>query len=280
MNRDDQWEKPWHSIPITAMPVRPVGLQSAVGLVIEKQSGGGDVGKRLQAIRWKGEFRNMLYSVSKRRVDLEEKAELARAERIQSAARNWLKEQLQRGKLRVFRDGGPSELWVCESQFWRKVDRAGVFMQNSILDREGDRNGAYVLDAEALMALLGSGPAAYEVEDAGYVTAGAPTTSEPSRPATETATPNGPRRGRKKGSGTKDDDSSLRAMLDLLAGSKALTVSAAARMFVEKADLLEGNTETSKESWSDRLRHKFSAKFGTEPPSGKIWDDVRKAGGV
>jgi hypothetical protein len=120
MRWGDHWEKPWHSIPITAIPAEPTALLSAVALVIEKRPGADDAGDRSSAISCRGEFINMWYGGSKLKTALAEKAELARAEGIQSAARNWIKEQLKTGKLRLFRDGGPLQVWVCEPQFWQR----------------------------------------------------------------------------------------------------------------------------------------------------------------
>jgi hypothetical protein len=276
MHLDTRWEKPWHSVPITAMPSQPIGLQSAVELVVEREPSISDPRDRFPAISCRAEFINMRYGSSTLNPVFDEKAELARAERIQAAARNRIKEHLRTGELWLFRDGDQPKVWVCEPQFWQRVDRAGVFMQGSILDREGDKNGDYVLDAASLMVLLDIGLTSHEIEDAGCVPAGAPTASSASRPATAAAPQNPTRRGRKKGSGTKDDSSSLRAMLDLLADGKARWVSEAARMFVEGRDLIEGNNETSKQNWVERLRHKFAEKYGIEPSSGKTWNDVRK----
>jgi hypothetical protein len=216
---------------------------------------------------------------SKLQADLEERSELARTEGIQTAARNWIKEHLRTDKLRLFRDGGPLKLWVCESEFWQRVDPDDVFMQTSILDREGDEKDAYVLDRAALVELLEVGPEAHNVENAGYVE-GAPKRPGPLMPKTAGIARTPARRGRKKGSGTKHDDPSVRAMLDSLADGEASSVLAAASRFVTEKGLGAGINETSEHSWIDRLRHKFAAEYGTDPPPGKTWDDVRKAGGV
>jgi hypothetical protein len=120
MNRDDQWEKLWHSIPITAMPVQPVGLQSAVGVVIEKQSGGGSTRKRPQAISCRGEFANMFCGGSKLRVDLEEKAKLATNKGIQSAARDCAT-SLQRNMEQSRLSGRPGMMFARLMAFnWRQ----------------------------------------------------------------------------------------------------------------------------------------------------------------
>lgn len=176
MNQHDPWENPWHSIPIEAMPGKPIGLQSAVRLIVERNSciAGVDVEDGAPAISSRAEFMNMCYGGSKLKADLEERAELMMAAGIQEAARNWLKEHLRTGELRLFRDGGPRKVWVCEPEFWRRTDHHGVFMQTSMLDREGDEKGTYVTDRASLMALLEIGPATHESEDAGNVGAGAP----------------------------------------------------------------------------------------------------------
>jgi hypothetical protein len=183
MHWNDRWEKLWHSIPIGAMPGEPIGLQSAVKLIIERKSGIGAAEDRFPAISFQPEFMNMWYGGrfmnmwhggSKLRADLEERSELARTEGIQTAARNWIKERLRTDKLRLLRDGGPPKVWVCESEFWQRVDPDDVFMQTSILDREGDEKGAYVLDKASLTALLEIDPSTHESEDAGYVVPHAP----------------------------------------------------------------------------------------------------------
>lgn len=127
------------------------------------------------------------------------------------------------------------------------------------------------------MALLDITAVTHASEDTSYVTATAPKTPVSSKPETETVARNRGRRGRKKGSGTKDDSISLRAMLDLLVDGGAPSVTAASASFVKsKMDLHEGDNETSAQSWIARLRRKFAGKYGTEPPPGKTWDDVRK----
>jgi hypothetical protein len=196
-------------------------------------------------------------------------------------ARAWILGHLQRGKLNLLEVSkeDPPVIRACSSRFWRSSDHDDIERQKQILDRGEDPSGKwiYALDEAVLTALLEIGPTRDESKDTGRVAAGAPTTSPASRPATAAATRNPSRRGRKKGSGTKDDDSSLRAMLDLLADDKAPSVLAAAKIVAKGTEPLAGNSD---ESRIDRLRHKFSAKYGTEPPSGKTWEDVRKAGGV
>jgi hypothetical protein len=183
MHWNDRWEKLWHSIPIGAMPGEPIGLQSAVKLVIERKSGIGAAEDHSPAISFQPEFMNMWYGGrfmnmwhggSKLQADLEERSELARAEEIRTVARDWIKEHLRTDKLRLFRDGGPPKVWVCESEFWQPVDPGDVFMQTSILDREGDKKGAYVLDRAALVELLEIGLATCESERAGPLAAAAP----------------------------------------------------------------------------------------------------------
>jgi hypothetical protein len=174
MHWNDRWEKLWHSIPIGAMPGEPIGLRSAVKLVIERKSGIGAVEDHSPAISFQPEFMNMWRGGSKLQADLEERSELARAEEIRTVARDWIKEHLRTDKLRLFRDGGPPKVWVCEPEFWRRTDPGDRFMQASILDREGDEKGAYVLDRASLMALLETGSATQESEDAGYVVPNAP----------------------------------------------------------------------------------------------------------
>jgi hypothetical protein len=79
------------------------------------------------------------------------------------------------------------------------------------------------------------------------------------------------RPGRKRGSGSLDDDNVLLEMLWLLADGKAASVHAAARCVV---DLGVAKITTSAESVVTRLRGKFAARFGTELPLGKTWSDV------
>jgi hypothetical protein len=138
--------------------------------VIERKVSIGNLRGSSCAISCGAEFINMLYGGSRLKVALDEKAELARAEGIQSAARNWIREHLKTGKLRLFGDGGPLKVWVCEPQFWQRGDRASGFMQTSILDREGDERGAYVLDATALGALLDVAPPSVPKNKDGKVT--------------------------------------------------------------------------------------------------------------
>jgi hypothetical protein len=171
MYQSNPWERQWHKIRIGAMPNEPIGLQSAVRLVIERTSCIADARDRPPPISGGAEFMNMWYGGSKLKADLEERAELAKAEGTHAAARNWLKEYLRTGELRLFRDG--EKVWVCEPEFWQRVDRGDVYMQTSLLDREGDEKGAYVLDRAALLELLEIGPATCEGERAGRVVAAA-----------------------------------------------------------------------------------------------------------
>jgi hypothetical protein len=60
-------------------------------------------------------------------------------------------------------------------------------------------------------------------------------------------------------------------MLRLLANDKAKSVHAAARCIVA-SDIVK--RIGSGESAVNRLRRKFAARFGTEPPSGKTWRDI------
>src|SRR6516225_2938410 len=124
MHRSDPWERHWHSIPIGAMPNEPIGLQSAVRLITERMSCIADARDRPPPISGGAEFMNMWYGGSKLKADLEERAELAKAEGTHAAARNWLKEYLRTGELRLFRDGGsPKKMRVREPEFWQRVDR-------------------------------------------------------------------------------------------------------------------------------------------------------------
>jgi hypothetical protein len=75
--------------------------------------------------------------------------------------------------------------------------------------------------------------------------------------------------GRKKGSGSKDDDATLREMLHLLANEQARSVYHASG----KVATLAGKSH-SRDADRARLRRKFRDKYGTEPPAGKTWRDV------
>jgi hypothetical protein len=86
-------------------------------------------------------------------------------------------------------------------------------------------------------------------------------------PATGAASPGQP--GRKPGSGEIDDESKLREMLELLATKKATSVySAAGKVAAQHF------AEQNRPAATGRLRRKFSAGRGTEPPAGKTWADV------
>src|SRR6516225_2717852 len=110
MHRSDPWERHWHSIPIGAMPNEPIGLQSAVRLITERMSCIADARDRSPPISGGAEFMNMWYGGNKLKTDMEERAELARAEEIHTAARDWLTEYLRTNNL--FRDGGAGNWWV------------------------------------------------------------------------------------------------------------------------------------------------------------------------
>ena len=79
------------------------------------------------------------------------------------------------------------------------------------------------------------------------------------------------RRGRKPGSGSFDDEEALLEMLRLLASNKAKSVHAATRCVVTSGMAKRIGSE---ESVVNRLRNKFAARFGTQPPSGKTWGDI------
>jgi hypothetical protein len=190
-------------------------------------------------------------------------------------ARAWVLEHLQGGNLQMLKVAKANSpgITAASADFWRSSNHADRQRQQLILERREDPSGisTYALDATRLLALLD--------EDASYVTAAVAKQSAPSRPETEAATRkrNAGRRGRKKGSGTKDDTASLRAMLDLLADGSAPSVTAAAGSFVKsKMDVQTGDSETSAQNWITRLRRKFAAIYGTEPPLEKTWDDVRR----
>ncbi len=95
-----------------------------------------------------------------------------------------------------------------------------------------------------------------------------PPTAETSEPKTKGALP--VRGGRRKGSGSIDDSERLRRMLHLLASGQAVSVHAAARAVLS----LIAAPGHSQEADIARLRRKFSAGYGTEPPAGKTWADV------
>lgn len=76
--------------------------------------------------------------------------------------------------------------------------------------------------------------------------------------------------GRKPRSGTIDDEDALRRMLEILAQGEAPSVFAAAGI-VTKVGGLEG---ASVESIRRRLSRKFTERYGTEPPSGRVWSDI------
>ena len=95
--------------------------------------------------------------------------------------------------------------------------------------------------------------------------------SEP--PVPDAVVPEKGRPGRKPGSGSFDDEETLREMLRLLANGKAASVHAAARLVVASGDAKNTGTD---ESAVTRLRRKFSARFGTEPPPGKTWSDIAR----
>jgi len=94
---------------------------------------------------------------------------------------------------------------------------------------------------------------------------------EVSESVPDTVAPEKGRRGRKPGSGSFDDAAALLEMLRLLASDKAKSVHAAARC-VAGGDMAKRTG--SEESAVNRLRRKFAARFGTQPPSGKTWSDI------
>lgn len=63
----------------------------------------------------------------------------------------------------------------------------------------------------------------------------------------------------------------LQVMLRLLSSKEAASVHSAAHAVVETG---VANRTTSDEGAVSRLRRKFAAKFGTEPPPPKTWADV------
>jgi hypothetical protein len=86
------------------------------------------------------------------------------------------------------------------------------------------------------------------------------------------ATPSKPthgRPGRKRGSGSIDDESDLRRMLDMLGKGLVPSVLAAATAVASDRPAAH-----SVEADIRRLRTKFSGRWGTEPPPGKTWHDV------
>jgi hypothetical protein len=94
------------------MPGEPIGLQSAVELVIERRPSIDDPRDRSPAISCRAEFVNMRYGGSTLKSAPDERAELARPERIRAAARNWIKGHLRTGKLRICQE-------IIESTFDR-----------------------------------------------------------------------------------------------------------------------------------------------------------------
>jgi hypothetical protein len=92
-------------------------------------------------------------------------------------------------------------------------------------------------------------------------------------PVPDVLVPKKGRRGRKTGSGSFDDDQALREMLRLLASNKAASVLAAAKHVVTAGI---AKMTSSNESAVRRLRGKFAARFGIEPPPGKTWSDIAR----
>jgi hypothetical protein len=79
------------------------------------------------------------------------------------------------------------------------------------------------------------------------------------------------RPGRKRGSGSVDDEAALRRMLGLLAKGEEPSVLAAARTVAHAA-----KSNQSVEADVARLRKKFAERWGTEPPPRKKWADVAR----
>jgi hypothetical protein len=77
------------------------------------------------------------------------------------------------------------------------------------------------------------------------------------------------RGGRKKGSGSINDEPRLREMLRLLAENKAVSVHAAAK---KVARTKKANQSIASEV--SRLRRKFAERWGTELPTGRTWADA------
>ena len=92
-------------------------------------------------------------------------------------------------------------------------------------------------------------------------------------PPSDAAAPEKGRRGRKAGSGSFDDEKALHEMLRFLAGNEAPSVHAAAQLVVTSGVAI---IISSKESAASRLRRKFAARFGTQPPQGKTWSDIAR----
>lgn len=80
------------------------------------------------------------------------------------------------------------------------------------------------------------------------------------------------RRGRKPGSGRKDDDAAVSKMLDLLADGRAASVFAAAGQVLTTTVPPDPAVDSARR----RLSRKFSSRFGTDPPPGKTWGDVKR----
>jgi hypothetical protein len=92
-------------------------------------------------------------------------------------------------------------------------------------------------------------------------------------PVPDAVAPEKGRRGRKLGSGSFDDDQAMREMLRLLAGNEAASVNAAAgRVVASRVAIITGTDGSAVR----RLRAKFAARFGTEPPPGKTWSDIAR----
>jgi hypothetical protein len=92
-------------------------------------------------------------------------------------------------------------------------------------------------------------------------------------PPSDAAVPEKGRRGRKPGSGSFDDEKALHEMLRLLGGNEAPSVHAAAQLVVTSGVAI---IISSKDSAASRLRRKFAARFGTQPPQGKTWSDIAR----
>jgi hypothetical protein len=92
-------------------------------------------------------------------------------------------------------------------------------------------------------------------------------------PASHPATPSKPTPGspgRRRKSGSINDEQDLRRMLEMLADGLVPSVLAAARAVASQRPPAH-----SIRSYIERLRKKFAAQWGTEPPAGKTWGDVR-----
>jgi hypothetical protein len=154
--------------PSNKQPNQLISLQQARQLLVESASGTAlveFVGDCPPTIGCRGEFVNMWYGGSRLRAELAERAELAKVERVQAAARDQIREHLAAKKSKFYRvekrDSyapirGPLVIDEALPEFWQSSDRGYRSLQKLILERNEDPSGRYwyALDRAALMAFL------------------------------------------------------------------------------------------------------------------------------